>query len=185
MLSPGQNPSIEILELVNAARLVLGLPQLRKLLKGVPDTARKCVLGRSLGVDILIDDQDRAYALLLRYRTAYSLARAWGVARPYGMWNGWAVLLPAKLNEFVHDFDSRCYPAMESPQRDNGGHLQSDLRDLRFDWTDQHTRVNNLLERARLACESAEEARNNCRSNDDSIFRVADVAATDRARDSV
>jgi hypothetical protein len=160
MLVSEQNPSREIRDLVNQARLVLGMPPLRKLLKGIPDTARKCVLGRSLGCDVLIDDQERAYALLLRYRAACSLARVWGVARPYGVWNGWAVLLPSSLNEFVHDFDSRCYPSMESPQRDSRGDLKSELRSLRFDWTDQHTRVKNLLEQAGLACDNAEWARN-------------------------
>lgn len=159
MLSPEENPSSEILELVNQARVVLELPPLRKLLKGMPDSARKCVLGRSLGVDILIDDQDRAYALVRRYRTACSLARVWGVAKPYGMWNGWAVLLPQRLNEFVHEFDARCYPSMETAQRDAGGELQSEIRNLRFDWTNQHARVARLLEKATLACEYAEQAR--------------------------
>jgi len=162
MLSPDQNPNSEILELVNQARLALELTPLRKLLRGVPDMARKCVLGRSLGLDILIDDQDRAYALVLRYRSACSVARVWGVAKPYGMWNGWAVLLPAKLNEFVHEFDSRCYPSMETSHRDGRRQLQSELRNLRFDWTNQHARVGDLLEKARLACEYAEQARNSC-----------------------
>jgi hypothetical protein len=160
MLFPEQNPSAEILDLINRARLVLEMPPLRKLLKGIPDTARKCVLGRSMGLDILIDDQERAYALVLRYRAAYSLARAWGVERPHGIWNGWAVLLPQRLNEFVHEFDSGCYPSMESLQRDTGGGVQSELRHLRFDWTDQRARIDNLLEKARLACEIAEQARN-------------------------
>src|ERR1700745_730244 len=102
MSSPDQNPSEEILELVNKARLLLEMPPLRKLPRGIPDTALKCVLGRSLGLEILLDDQDRAYTLVLRYRTACSLARVWGVERPYGMWNGWAVMLPARLDEFVH-----------------------------------------------------------------------------------
>jgi hypothetical protein len=160
MLSSEQNTTSEVLELVNQARLVLEMPALRKLPKGIPDAARKCVLGRSLDLEILLDDQDRAYALVLRYRTACSVARVWGVRRPYGMWNGWAVLLPRALNEFVHDFDSRCYPSIESLQRDTKEGLRSELRYLRFDWVDQHARVTNLLERAKSACEKADRARN-------------------------
>jgi hypothetical protein len=160
MLSPEQNLSSDILESVNQARLVLEMSPLRRLPRGIPVTARKCVLGRALGLEILIDDQDRTYALLLKYRTACSLARVWGVARPCGMWNGWAVLLPSGLNEFVHDFDSRCYPSMEMVQRDTRAGIQSDLRHLRFDWIDQHTWVTELLERARSAYENARHAQN-------------------------
>ncbi len=159
MSSPEQILSQEILDLVNKARVVLGMSPLRRLPRGVPDAARKCVLGRSLGLEVLLDDQNRAYALLLHYRAACSVARVWGAARPYGMWNGWAVLLPGKLDEFVHEFDSRCHPSMESPHCDDRQRLQSDLRHLRFDWNDQHGRITALLERAKSASDNADRVR--------------------------
>jgi hypothetical protein len=165
MLSPEPNFDSDILELVNNAREVMGLPLLRKLLRGIPDTARKCVLGRSLGLDILLDDENRAYALVLEYRVAYRLARVWQAVRPYGMWNGWAVLLPPRLNEFVRDFDSRCYPSLESTPREPDTGIQSELRRLRFDWIDQHARVADLLERAKGACERATVVQNAVRAS--------------------
>ena len=161
MLSLEQSPGSDVLELVNKARLVLELPPIRRLPKGIPDTARKCVLGRSLGLEILLDDQDRAYALLTDYRLASKLASVWGAARPCGMWNGWGVMLPAKLSDFVREFDSRCYPRLVSPHRESKSTTQSELRHLRFDWADQHARVSDLLKRARSAWQNAERALNN------------------------
>jgi hypothetical protein len=158
-LSPEEDPA-DILELVNKARLVLEMPALRKLPSGIPETSRKCVLGRSLGVDILLDDCNRAYALLLRYHQASRLARAWAVARPCGMWNDWAVQLPGKLNRFVHEFDSRCYPALELLEPPASAVVSGDLRHLRFEWAAEHTKVVDLLERARSTCERAVQARN-------------------------
>ena len=109
MLSEEQNPDSELLELVNKARVILEMPPLARLPKGIPDTSRKCVLGRSLGVEVLLDDQDRAYALVFAYRLAHRLARAWGVGRPYGMWNGWAVLLPSELDVIESHFADQAY----------------------------------------------------------------------------
>ena len=159
MLSPEQNPDSVILQLVNKARVVLEMPPLRKLPRGIPETSRKCVLGRSLGVEVLVDDQDRAYALLLHYRAACRLARVWDVARPYGMWNGWAVLLPWELNRFVHEFDARCYPHLASEASEAKDGVRSELRHLRFDWAAEHTRVADLMERAREACGRAQTVR--------------------------
>jgi hypothetical protein len=159
MLSPEQNPGLEILELVNKARVALQTPPLHKLFRGIPETSQKCVLGRSLGFEILLDDQDCAYGLLLSYLQAIKVAKAWNVPRTYGMWNGWAVRLPEPLNNFVHRFDGRCYPSLESPQRPQNAGVRSELRPLRFDWVDQHARVTTLLERARQACEEAEQTR--------------------------
>lgn len=155
MLSPQQNPGAEILALVNKARAALGMPPIRNLPRGIPETSRKCVLGRSLDVEVLMDDQDRAYALLTDYRSAYKLARAWNAARPCGMWNGWAVLLPEELNRFVHEFDARCYPHLTSVPSEAKNNIVSELRHLRFDWVEEHTRVEDLLERARAACDHA------------------------------
>jgi hypothetical protein len=160
MLSPEQNPGSEILELVNKARVVLKMPPLRKLPRGIPETSRKCVLGRSLGVEVLVDDQDRAYALLLHYRMAGRLARVWDVARPHGMWNGWAVLLPWELNRFVHEFDARCYPHLASEASEAKDGVRSELRHLRFDWAAEYTRVADLIGRGREACDRAQAVRN-------------------------
>ena len=154
MLSPEQNPDSEILELVNKARAVLEMPPLRKLPRGIPETSRKCVLGRTLGLEVLLSDQDRAYALVLKYHTAWRLARVWGVARPYGMWNGWAVLMPPQLNRFVHEFDEHCYPHLISASEAKDG-VRSELRHLRFDWMAEQTRVADLLMRAQQACDHA------------------------------
>jgi hypothetical protein len=159
MLSPRQNTEAEILALVNKARVALGMPPIRNLPRGIPVTSRKCVLGRSLDVEVLIDDQDQTYALLTNYRSAYKLARAWNVARPCGMWNGWAVLLSEELNRFVHEFDARCYPHLTSATSEAKNGVRSELRYLRFDWVDEHTRVADLIERARAACDQAEDAR--------------------------
>ena len=176
VLSPEQNPDSVILELVNKARVVLEMPPLRKLPRGIPETSRKCVLGRSLGVEVLVDDQDRAYALLLHYRAACRLARVWDVARPCGMWNGWAVLLPGsrELNRFVHEFDARCYPhlasaaseakaseakASEAKASEAKDGVRSELRHSRFDWAAEHTRVADLIERAGEACGRAQAVR--------------------------
>ncbi len=164
VLSPEQNPDSVILELVNKARVVLEMPPLRKLPRGIPETSRKCVLGRSLGVEVLVDDQDRAYALLLHYRAACRLARVWDVARPCGMWNGWAVLLPRELNRFVHEFDARCYPhlasaASEAKASEAKDGVRSELRHSRFDWAAEHTRVADLIERAGEACGRAQAVR--------------------------
>jgi hypothetical protein len=114
MLSPEPTACSEILEFVNAARVALEMQPLRKLPRGIPETSRKCVLGRSLGLEILLDDQDRAYALVLGYRSASKVARVWGADLPHGMWNGWAVLLPPELNAFVREFDAQCYPHLMS-----------------------------------------------------------------------
>jgi hypothetical protein len=165
MLSEEQNPDSELLELVNKARVILEMPPLARLPKGIPDTSRKCVLGRSLGVEVLLDDQDRAYALVFAYRLAHRLARAWGVGRPYGMWNGWAVLLPSELNRFVHEFDALCYPHLTSAASEAHGGVRSELRDLRFDWMAEHSRVANLIERAREACGEAQAVVKQSRSS--------------------
>lgn len=159
VLSPEQNPDSVILELVNKARVVLEMPPLRKLPRGIPETSRKCVLGRSLGVEVLVDDQDRAYALLLHYRAACRLARVWDVTRPCGMWNGWAVLLPRELNRFVHEFDARCYPHLASAASEAKDGVRSELRHSRFDWAAEHTRVADLIERAGEACGRAQAVR--------------------------
>jgi hypothetical protein len=160
MLSPQQNPGAEILALVNKARVVLGKPPMRNLPRGIPETSRKCVLGRSLEVEVLLDDQDQAYALLSDYRSAYRLARAWSVERPCGMWNGWAVLLPPQLSRFVHEFDALCYPHLTSAPGEAKDGVRSELRHLRFDWVDEHTRVADLIERARAACDRAQDMGN-------------------------
>jgi hypothetical protein len=159
MLPSEPNPDSGILELVNKARGMLEMPMLRKLPRGIPETSQKCVLGRSLGLEILRDDQDRAYALVLLYRTACRLARVWGVARPHGMWNGWAVLLPEALNTFVDEFDARRYPQLASADGAAEDGIISELRHLRFDWVDQHSKVADLIERARDACAQARELR--------------------------
>lgn len=159
MLSPEQDAGPEILELVNKARIVLEMPVLRKLPRGVPETSQKCVLGRSLGVEILLDDQDRAYALLLHYRTACRLARVWAVERPCGMWNGWAVLLPRELNTFVHEFDARTYPQLSSVGCPSEEGDRSELQDLHFEWKGQRDKIADLLQRARQACHQTQEAR--------------------------
>jgi hypothetical protein len=156
MLSEVQNPDTEILELINEARLVLGMPALNKLPKGVPETSQKCVLGRSLGAEILLDDQDRAYVLLLHYRAASRLARAWGVAQPNGMWNGWGVLLPEPLDRFVHEFDALCYPQLTYGYGVADDGVRSELRHLRFDWVDEGKKVSDLIERAQDACAQAQ-----------------------------
>jgi hypothetical protein len=156
MLPAEQSPDSEILELVNKARIVLDILPLRKLPKGIPETSRKCVLGRSLGVEVLLDDQGRAYALLFAYHSASALARTWGVGRPFGMWNGWAVLLPAELNRFVHQFDARCFPDLTSAACESKEGVRSELRHLRFDWVAEHGRVADLIERAREACDLAQ-----------------------------
>lgn len=160
MLSPEKNPGSEVLELVNKARVVLELPPLRKLPRGIPETSRKCVLGRSLGVEVLLDDRDRAYALLLDYHAAWRLARVWDAARPCGMWNGWAVLLPPELDRFLHEFDALCYPHLTSAASEAKEGVISELRNLRFDWVDEQTRVTDLLERARKAYERAHALQN-------------------------
>jgi hypothetical protein len=158
-MPPESNPGAEILELINKARVVLEMAPLRRLPRGIPETSRQCVLGRSLGVEVLLDDRDRAYGLLPRYRTALRLARVWDTSRPYGMWNGWAVLLPEELNTFVHEFDARCYPALASAASGLKDSVDPELRRSQFDWVDQHKRIADLLERARAACEHAERVR--------------------------
>jgi hypothetical protein len=154
-------PASKILQRINQARSVLGMALLHKLPRGIPETARKCVLGRSLTLDILLDDHDRAYALVLHYRTALRLAHAWDVVRPYGMWNGWAVVLPPELNDFVRDFDSHYYPWMESPQPKLNVDPQTGLRHSSFSWNSQHATVSSLLERAQAACRYAQETLRN------------------------
>src|SRR5438270_9605844 len=96
----------DVVELIGKARTALGMPPLKKLPRGVRETSRQCVLGRSLGVEILIDDRDGPYALVLQYRSACALSRAWCVGRPCASWNGWAVRLPAELTRFVQEFDA-------------------------------------------------------------------------------
>ena len=162
MLSSEQNPSTEILELINKARIALEMPPLRKLPRGIPETSQKCVLGRSLGLEVLVDDQDRAYALLTNYHAAWRIARAWGAERPYGMWNGWAVLLPLELNRFVHEFDARCHPYLTSAVSEVKDGVRSELRHLRFDWVAEKTRVAELLTRARQACDRAQAREASC-----------------------
>src|SRR5216683_4952761 len=158
MSSVEQNPGSEILDLINKARLVMEMPALKKLPRGIPETSRKCVLGRSLGLEILLDDQDRPYALVHEYRRACRLARVWSVGRPYGMWNGWAMLLPDELSKFVHEFDSRCYPQLLSVSREQkSGVVRSELRSLRFDWVEENKKVADLLERARAAHDAAQD----------------------------
>jgi hypothetical protein len=159
MLSTEPDPGLEILELVNKARVLLGRPTLLKLPRGVPETSRKCVLGRSLEVEILLDDQDRAYALILHYRTACRLAHAWRVERPCGMWSGWAVLLPEQLNKFVHEFDARCYPKLSSIGCGSENGIPAGAQDLRFDWVAANNQVANLIERARRACHQTQKLR--------------------------
>jgi hypothetical protein len=162
MSSPEQYPGSQILELINKARIALEMPPLRKLPRGTPETSRKCVLGRSLSLEVLLDDQDRAYALLTNYHAASRLARAWGAERPYGMWNGWAMLLPSELNRFVHEFDAHCYPHLTSMENEVKDGVRSELRHLRFDWVAEHARVADLLMQARRACEYARTTLNNC-----------------------
>lgn len=161
MLASKQDSEPEVLKLVNKARIVLEMPSLRKLPRGLPETSRECVLGRSLGVEILLDDQDRAYALVLQYRKACRLARIWRVERPCGMWNGWAVLLPKELNNFVHEFDAHSPQLSELTSagcKPKDG-VRSSLRHLRFDWVNQHNRVADLIERAREARDRAQALR--------------------------
>ncbi len=161
-LSPEQNPGSEILELVNQARVALEMPALRNLPKGIPGTSRKCVLGRSLNVEVLIDDRDQAYVLMANYYKACRLARVWNAARPYGMWNGWAVLLPPELNNFVHEFDACHYPQLASATSGATDGVISELRQLRFDWVSEQTKVADLLARARQACDRAQARDTSC-----------------------
>jgi hypothetical protein len=72
------------------------------------------------------------------------------------MWNGWAVLLPSELNGFVHEFDARCYPQLSSALSEATDDVKSELRYSRFDWVAEQTRVANLIERARAACDRAQ-----------------------------
>jgi hypothetical protein len=110
-MSSGQyEPDPQVLELINNARKACGMLPLRELPQGIPETSRQCVLGRSLGVEVLLDDHDGPLALTLRYRQACALARAWGGGgRPRPVWNGWAVTLPPILSQFIRQFDARKY----------------------------------------------------------------------------
>ncbi len=92
------------------------MPLLTKLPQGIPKTSRQCVLGRSLDVEVLIDDHDGPFALVQQYRRAFVLARIWNVDRPRAVWDGWAVNLPAELGKFVHEFDGHQYPQLVSDQ---------------------------------------------------------------------
>jgi hypothetical protein len=160
MLTAQQTLRPDILALVNKARIALEMAPLKKLPRGVPQTSRKCVLGRSLGLEVLLDDQDRPYALVLQYHRARRLARIWCVARPHALWNGWAVMLPHGLSEFIREFDSRCYPKLVAASREEkSGQVRSDLRALRFDLMEEQTRVADLLAQAWEACQRADKVR--------------------------
>jgi hypothetical protein len=147
----------DVLELVNRARAAFGILPLRKLPRGVRETSRQCVLGRSLGVEILLDDRDGPYALVLRYRAACALARTWGVGRPCASWNGWAVRLPSELSKFVQEFDACRYPELDSGLSAKTTTSVAELRVLRFDWISEQERVQKLLDQARNVCDSARD----------------------------
>lgn len=157
MLSQQRNPGEQVLELVNRARIALEMPTLRKLPSGIPETSQKCVLGRSLDAEILLNDQDWAYVLLPNYRASCRLARAWRVERPCAIWNGWAVSLPEVLNRFVHEFDARCYPELSSAASASEDGTRAELVGLRLDWTGQKGKIAHLIERARQACHQTQE----------------------------
>ena len=90
------------------------MSRLKKLPSGTPESANQCVQARSLKVEILLDHDDRPFAFALRYRMACALDRAWRSAPPCSVWNGWMVLLPVELSNFVHDFHELCYPELVS-----------------------------------------------------------------------
>jgi hypothetical protein len=159
MSSAQYEPDPQVLELINKARTACGMPQLRELPQGIPETSRQCVLGRSLGVEVLLDDLEGPFALTLRYRQACALARAWsGGGRPRAVWNGWAVTLPASLSQFIRQFDARKYPKLVSSNSEaRSESIRSELRSLRFDWVEEKNRLDDLLERARSACDHARQ----------------------------
>jgi hypothetical protein len=150
-------PRSAVFDLVSRARSALGMPPLKRLPRGIRETSRQCVLGRSLGVEILVDDRDGPYALVLQYRSACALSRAWCVGRPCASWNGWAVSLPAELTRFVQEFDACCYPELVSNSPPKKSATVSELRELRFDWVGEQQRVQNLIDRANELCDSARE----------------------------
>jgi len=88
------------------------MSRLKKLPSGTPESANQCVQARSLKVEILLDHDDRPFAFALRYRMACALDRAWRSAPPCSVWNGWMVLLPVELSNFVHVFDALRYPEL-------------------------------------------------------------------------
>src|SRR2546421_6743049 len=145
-------PRSAVFDLVSRARSALGMPPLKRLPRGIRETSRQCVLGRSLGVEILVDDRDGPYALVLQYRSACALSRAWCVGRPCASWNGWAVRLPAALSKFVQEFDACCYPELVSNLESEKAGPVSELRSLRFDWVVEKERVQDLLDRANELC---------------------------------
>ena len=114
--SANHKPAPEILELVNQARLKLKKPLLMKLPQGIPGNSRQCVLGRSLGVEVLLDEHDGPFALVQQYRRACVLASIWNVDRPCAVWDGWAFNLPAELSKFILEFDTYRYPQLVSDQ---------------------------------------------------------------------
>jgi len=155
-----QKIDAEILGLINKARTTLSMAPLEDLPSGVPNTSRLCVLGRSLGVEVLLDDKDYPFALVLNYRRGCALAKAWDVSPPTEAWNGWGVQLPAELAKFVRDFDAQQYPGLSLSTRavDIGG-IRSELRSLRFGWMEEHGRLERLLGQAREACDRAAQLR--------------------------
>jgi hypothetical protein len=99
------NSTREVLQALNAARMALRMAPLTRLPPGLRRQSQLCVLGRALRLEILLDEQERAFVLVREYRQASRLAAIWNTP-PQEAWYGWAVLLPAQLDHFVHEFDA-------------------------------------------------------------------------------
>jgi hypothetical protein len=102
----------DILKLINTARSAFRMAPLKGLPRGIPEKSRLCVLARALRFEVLLDEEDRPFALVRQYRQAKMLASAWCVNRPEEAWSGWSVPLPRELSEFVHQFDARRHPEL-------------------------------------------------------------------------
>ena len=101
-----------VMQSINKARRALRMSPIGELPRGVPEKSRLCVLARALHLEILLDENDRPFALTRGYRQARMLANAWSVGKPGEAWNGWSVELPAELSEFVREFDACRHPEL-------------------------------------------------------------------------
>ncbi|MBF6570578.1 MAG: hypothetical protein IVW54_17055 [Candidatus Binataceae bacterium] len=102
-----------LLKLINQARSALRMARIDLLPRGIAEKSNGCFVSKSLGIAINEEYEGRYFAVVPHQRKAVTLARAWKVASPEEVLDGWGVYLPASLERTLREFDAHRHPDLE------------------------------------------------------------------------